>query len=82
MTPKAGDRVAWVLDEGEQDDGMRGTVREPTRIELDYLESCAPSFRESVRGHVIVAWDGEEPWEGVWVDPAELRPAAAEEVVK
>lgn len=68
-----GDRVAWVLEPGEEDDGWRGTVREPTVEELAYLATCATSFRVAVQSHVIVVRDGDEPWDGAWADPDELR---------
>ena len=70
---KPGTRVAWVLEPGEADDGMRGTVREPTAEELAYVATWATTARMAVQGHVIVVWDSDEPWNCGWTDPDELR---------
>lgn len=70
---KPGDRVAWTLDPGEDDDGVRGTVRAPTTEELAYVATWTTAARADVARKVIVSWDDAEPWDGGWHDPDELR---------
>jgi hypothetical protein len=69
-----GDRVKWCPEPGDEPDhlAMRGTVCAPTEEELAYVATWSPTARAAVHGHVIIVWDHEERWEGVWADPADL----------
>lgn len=63
---QVGDRVRWVCDEDDEPDNAIGTVRAPTPEELAYVATWSPTARAAITGHVIVAWDGDDQWDGAW----------------
>jgi hypothetical protein len=66
---KPGDRIRFIDDPED----LCGTVRAATDEELAYVETWSSTARASVRGHILVYLDGDEPQDAGWTDPRDIQ---------